>query len=236
MNPDLLLAEFDDLLRSMPAMDNLRLLSPEILEWRGRVAAVVEHWQILKSVPLSRSLRLIDTGDPRQVEHGVRNLIELLQEGRHSLRLASPTATSMLVGPGAVFEYFDEVRKIITTAKNELFFVDPYADPDFVAKFLPQIGPTIAIRILTKQNVSALLPSVDVFVKQFGHNIEVRSSPSIHDRYVFLDKRECFQSGASFKDGAKKAPVGIVQIIDAFSAVQSTYEGIWKSGKIERHP
>jgi len=77
---------------------------------------------------------------------------------------------------------------------------------------------------------------VEALVKQHGYKVEIRSSSKLHDRFVFLDRRECFQSGASFKDGAKNAPSIIVQIIDVFQAMQRAYEDIWTNAKVERKP
>jgi len=42
----------------------------------------------------------------------------------------------------------------------------------------------------------------------------------------------CYQSGASFKDGAKKAPTTLTQITDAFSAVSATYEQRWSTSVV----
>lgn len=54
----------------------------------------------------------------------------------------------------------------------------------------------------------------------------------MHDRYVFVDRTACYQSGASFKDGAKKSPTTLTQITDAFAAVQQTYEALWAAGTV----
>jgi len=62
----------------------------------------------------------------------------------------------------------------------------------------------------------------------------VRSTDKIHDRYVFVDNAECFQSGASFKEGAGKAGTTLTQITDAFPAMLETYEDLWAAGKVER--
>ena len=234
MNDGQLRAELDDLLRSMPPLGSLHHQDLEVMEWRGRLAAVFKMLGPSFATDLIYVNSNIDSVNAMFYDKGSRGLVSLLQEARHTLRLRSPTASSSLLETGAVFEYFDEVRKIITTAKSEVFFVDPYADPEFVAKFFTQLDKEVFIKVLAKNNVAALLPAVDTFAKQHGHQVEVRSAPNIHDRFVFLDQRECFQSGASFKDGAKKAPATIVQIIDAFPAMQSTYEGIWKSAKVER--
>ena len=47
---------------------------------------------------------------------------------------------SVVVAEGRVFEYFDELRKVIETARTEVFFVDPYLDADFVSRYLPYVA------------------------------------------------------------------------------------------------
>ena len=76
--------------------------------------------------------------------------------------------------------------------------------------------------------------TVDAFSKQRGAKIAVRSTDTIHDCFVFVDGKECYQSGASFKDGASKAPTTLTQITDAFAAMSQTCEGIWTAAKVER--
>ena len=83
--------------------------------------------------------------------------------------------------------------------------------------------------LLARERLATLLPAVALLREQISLAIEVRSAASFHDRYVFVDRSECYQSGASFKDGAKKAPTTLTQIVDAFSAVCDTYEQKWAS-------
>jgi hypothetical protein len=74
------------------------------------------------------------------------------------------------------------------------------------------------IRLLARERLSTLLPIVKIFSQQYNKNIEVRSIPNFHDRFVIIDGGVCYQSGASFKDGARNAPTTITQITDAFAA------------------
>jgi hypothetical protein len=91
----------------------------------------------------------------------------------------------------------------------------------------------VSIRLLARERLSTLLPSVKMFVQQASTNIEVRSASKFHDRYVIVDGSTCFQSGASFKDGGRASPTTITEITDAFVAVRQTYEDFWKLGKKE---
>ena len=140
---------------------------------------------------------------------------------------------SVAVPSGGVYDYFDEVRKIVEAAREDILFVDPYLDAEFVSRYLVHIGASIQTRLLTREKLSTLLPAVDTFVKQSSRRVEVRSARGFHDRYVFVDGSACYQSGASFKDGARTAPTTLTQITDAFAAVRQTYENLWQTGKVE---
>jgi hypothetical protein len=52
--------------------------------------------------------------------------------------------------------------------------------------------------------------------------------------YLIVDRTACYQSGSSFKDGARTAPTTLTQITDAFAAMLETYEDLWKRAEIER--
>ncbi len=71
-------------------------------------------------------------------------------------------------------------------------------------------------------------------MRQNEVNIEVRKADGIHDRYVIVDNRSCYQSGASFKDGAKKVPTTVTQVTDAFEAVNKAYQDIWEVAEVIR--
>lgn len=93
----------------------------------------------------------------------------------------------------------------------------------------------MAIRLLAgPKRLTTLLPAVDMFAQQFKRAVSIRSSGDLHDRFLFVDRRDCYLSGASFKDGAKKAPVTLTQITDGFSAMLAVYEGVWNAAKVER--
>jgi len=103
-----------------------------------------------------------------------------------------------------------------------------------VSRYLPHVAAGVAIRLLAREKLTTLLPAVDAFGKQAGRRIEVRSAAGFHDRYLLVDGTSCYQSGASFKDGAKSAPTTVTQIIDAFAGVSKTYEDIWVGAAVQR--
>lgn len=229
-----LLAEVEDVLRSEPSQREILQGTDEALAWAARGAAAIERWDRTKGPVAATALRHLRSM-PYQ-DQGRTELTALLYQARADLAL-DVGLVNVVVPKGGVFDYFDEIRKVLSLASTEVFFVDPYLDAEFVSRYLTHIGSGVTARLLTSNKgsrLAALLSAVDLLAKQSGLAIEVRSSRDLHDRFLFVDRRECYHSGASFKDGAKNSPTALTQITDAFGAMWSTYDTIWGSAKVER--
>jgi hypothetical protein len=258
MTNEELLAEIDDLLVTTPAEANFVLQQPtaETLQWLGRAAAVLEQWNWTKMPTINTYVHQLQSGrkvsDVKGLSESSRELFvsmalindqtgpayrglrTLLYQAQHDLRMKTVGPLTLAISDQKPFQYFDELRKIIEGARIDLLFVDPFIDPEFIAKYLPQVAAGVPVRLLTFKHVSALLPAVDAYIAQTGAAIQVISASGLHDRYVFIDKVRCYQSGASFKDGAKRSPTTLTQIVDAFDAMLSTYETKWSAARVER--
>jgi len=207
----------------------------EAVAWLGRVSAAIEKWNSSKSAVVKEYLdQFFGLGIARQTGYGFTKLLTLLHQARNDLRLETLGPTNVAVPHKMVFEYFDEIRKIIELARQDLLFVDPYLDAEFVARYLPNVAAGVTIRLLAREKLATLLPAVDAFAQQTRATVEIRSAPHFHDRYVFVDRASCYQSGASFKDGAKLAPTTLTQITDAFAPILRTYEDIWSQAQVNR--
>jgi hypothetical protein len=123
----------------------------------------------------------------------------ILQQARWDLRMRTTGPLSVAVNRGQPFDYFEELRKLIVTAQSDILFVDPFLDADFVARYLPHIRAGVTVRLLTSKLLPVLLPAVDQFIQQHHASIEVRKfSARPHDRLLFIDRAQCYLSGASF--------------------------------------
>lgn len=233
--PDQLLFEIEDIIRAMPGPRDFAVNPDKCIPWLGRASAAINSWDSPRSMvhfePLVRNYSQ-KSAEPRTYDFGPtrQSLLVLLHQAQHDLRLRTAGPVSVAVSTGRVFEYFDEVRRLIEAAKADLLFVDPYINAEFVSRYLPHVADGTQVRILTRECIAALKPAVAAFVAQTGREVAIRSAAGFHDRYMFVDKVACYQSGASFKDGAKKAPTTLTQITDAFPVVQITYEQLWAQG------
>lgn len=232
MKDEELLAEIEDLLRTAPARD-ARKDTDEAYGWIGRVSAVLKAWNRIETTGLSLSIGKFQSVYRQQAYEGYGELMTRLQEARFDLRMKSVGPLSVAIDTGRVFDYFDEMRRIIETATTDIFFVDPYLDAEFVSRYLVHIRDRTRIRLLAREKLTTLLPAVHAFSQQHSNPISVRSNQGFHDRYVIVDGKSCYQSGASFKDGAKSSPTTLTQITDAFPAIRDTYEQAWQSGHHE---
>ena len=219
----------------MPPRATIRHDTQENVAWFGRVSAAIENWNLSKSVLVKESLELFfGTGHARETATGFTKLLVLLHQAHHDLRLEMVGPATLAFPGGRMFDYFDETRKIVELARQDLFFVDPFLDGEFVSRYLPNVAAGVTIRLLAREKLATLLPAVEAFAGQTGGTIQIRSAPHYHDRFVFVDRISCYQSGASFKDGAKAAPTTLTQITDACAVVLKTYEDIWSRAKIKR--
>lgn len=232
MRNEEILIEIEDLLRSVPEAKTISHDLDENHSWLGRVAAVINVWNHIKTLELGMHTSAINNSLSPSTSLG--KIKRLLHEARHDLRMKTVGPVSIALAQGTVFDYFEEIRKIITLATTDILFIDPYMEASFVARYLPLCQSGVTIRLLSEKKIPELVSSVDLFNKQYQKSIQVRSASGLHDRYIIIDGVSCYQSGASFKDGANKSPTIVTQITDAFSALKDTYENYWSSAKIER--
>ena len=244
MKAEGLLAELEDLLRTTPPQSAFgEQENDEALSWLGRAAAVLKKWESIESIGMESHISALQ-GEPHLFSgnqvlrpHGpaYRGLRTLLFQAQHDLRMKTVGPLSTAIPAKKPFVYFDEIRKIIEQSREDLLFVDPYLDPEFISRYLPQIKGGVMVRLLTsKEKLSSLLPAVESFVAESKLQVKVRSvSSGLHDRFVFVDKRRCFQSGASFKDGARKSPTALTQITDIFKEMLQGYETMWDGAETE---
>lgn len=230
-----LLAEVEDILRTMPPQASLLNSDPSSFQWLGRAVAVVAAWNPMRGPAAEGYAHMVQDGMGMAHDKGFNSLMVLLHQVQSDLRMKTVGPVSIAVGSGAVFHYFDSLRKLIEEASKDILFVDPYLDSDFVSRYLSHARRGVEIRLLTgihKKWLDTLVPAAALFAKQRGAQVAIKTSDQLHDRYLIVDFARAYQSGASFKDGAKTASTVISQVTDAFEAVRKTYEDLWAKATV----
>lgn len=230
LTPVQLLAEIEDAIRSAPKHHT----SPDAIAWLGRVTSLLKRWAPERSILIDSHARGSVGIAPSMAASEFSSVTILLHEARHDLRLNEVGPLSSAIDRGSVLDYFEEIRKVVVTARSELFFVDPYLDAEFATRYLPHVPTGVAVRLLGKKGIPALASAVDLAATQFGLAISLKSSSSLHDRFVFIDGVRGFHSGASFKDGARLTPTIFTEVTDALQSVQATYEQMWSAANVHR--
>jgi len=217
--------------------------SDESVSWFADVAGIVNAYSRIEGAKfeallgqatsspsgiMSPTASMLTLNAQRQFVAQARSLLTQLQ-------LATNTFTTRQLGAGAVHDYFEEIRQLLAGATRDVLFIDPYIEATFVTRYLPQVLQGIAVRLLTAERQAvALRQSLDLYQAQHGTAVELRVMPdrSLHDRHLIIDARDVYQSGASFKDGAKNAPTSINQIVDVAADLIRAHEANWAASRV----
>jgi hypothetical protein len=153
-----LLVQIEDLIRTAPLPTEIRSQTEENLAWLGRVSAAIESWNPARSGAFQDYLRQMRKQSPEEFREGIGDVNLLLHQARSDLRMETVDQTDVVVGHRMVFDYFDEVRKIIESARKDLFFVDPYLDAEFVSRTCPTSPPVWRFGFLLARSWRSCFP------------------------------------------------------------------------------
>ena len=98
---------------------------------------------------------------------------------------------------GEIFDAYYLLLKIFDSGKENIIIIDNYADRELF-KLLSKTNKKV---IVYSKNIDEEL--VSKYNKQYN-NVELKYNNSFHDRYIIIDNKILYHSGASFKDLGKK--------------------------------
>ena len=101
---------------------------------------------------------------------------------------------------GQIYDAYSLLIDIFKEAKKEIIIIDNYADKSILDMIT---NLKVEVTIVTRK--FNLLKDIDIkkYNRQY-HNLKVIYSDKFHDRFVILDKKVLYHSGASFKDLGNK--------------------------------
>ena len=147
--------------------------------------------------------------------------------------MAAPAAAQgSFIPAGNVFDVMAAISKLLSTARSNVLFIDPYMDEKALIDFAILIPEKIVVRLLADQAYQkpSLEPAVKRWVAQYAATrpLEAKLAParSIHDRLIIVDDTNVWDLTQSFNAFATRAPATIVRFPDPGLKIAS-YQGIW---------
>jgi len=130
---------------------------------------------------------------------------------------------------GDQFDFYRDIKKIISNTKKGIFIVDSYVDEDLFEMYVEKIPRSVEIKILTNScHVGENFKKIaKMFSKKQGVNFQTRESLECHDRALFIDEGG-WVIGNSIKDNAKNKPAYMVQLINPLK-LYKIYQRVWNS-------
>ncbi len=130
--------------------------------------------------------------------------IKLLQESFDKLN--TKESNNHIFYEGQIYDAYSLLIDILSKAKKEIIIIDNYA-----GKKLFDIIRNINVKVkIYTENIDNI--SKEKYEKQYS-NIEIINTNIFHDRFVIIDNKVLYHSGASFKDLGKKC-FAITKIVD----------------------
>jgi len=121
--------------------------------------------------------------------------IKLLQESFDKLN--TKESNNHIFYEGQIYDAYSLLIDILSKAKKEIIVIDNYA-----GKKLFDIIRNINVKVkIYTENIDNI--SKEKYEKQYS-NIEIINTNIFHDRFIIIDNKVLYHSGASFKDLGKK--------------------------------
>ena len=130
--------------------------------------------------------------------------IKLLQESFDKLN--TKESNNHIFYEGQIYDAYSLLIDILSKAKKEIIVIDNYAGK----KLFDIIRDINVIVKIYTENIDDI--SKEKYEKQYS-NIEIISTNIFHDRFIIIDNRVLYHSGASFKDLGKKC-FAITKIVE----------------------
>ena len=121
--------------------------------------------------------------------------IKLLQESFDKLN--TKESNNHIFYEGQIYDAYSLLIDILSKVKKEIIIIDNYA-----GKKLFDIIKNIDVKVkIYTENIDNI--SKEKYEKQYN-NLEIINTNIFHDRFIIIDNKELYHSGASFKDLGKK--------------------------------
>ncbi len=222
-------AKFERLLADSPTPRELEKSDPDALKWVGEVSAAFKRVGKMEFIRFQTSSASLTSSHTGPISRALSEVQTLMYEVIAELSANDEANLDRSFEAGNPYDYFETMRSIIRLAKNSIMFVDPYIDATFVKTYLASNLTSANIQLLLSKHFDEVIVATDLLSKQNGRTYSIKKSKDLHDRFVIVDEDRCFNSGASFKDGASQKPTTIIEIVAPAHRIIAHYQSVWDS-------
>ncbi|MAM69865.1 MAG: hypothetical protein CMP91_01800 [Gammaproteobacteria bacterium] len=230
MDSGVLLAQMKALLERAPDFNQYTPYSKEHLLWLGQAHALIYRWNPVEGTAFQNAADFLPMELIR--DNNIAKILGIVHRAIADLELDVPDVEQSVFAAGEVYDIFRALNKVINSAENEIYIVDPYLDSTVFNHYLTARQSSVKVKLLLKERAEQLIPAAQKYVSQYGGVLQVRKSNGIHDRIIFIDGFVCWALGQSLKDAAKAKPTYLVPLSpDVVATKLSEYESIWSSAE-----
>lgn len=228
MDPKIVLAQLKALVERSPDFARYTPASRDHAVWLGQAHALLSKLDTMDALEFKMAADWLHSSLMK--DSSVGKIYATLHRAIAALELEYPDAAAGAYAGGQVYDFFNALNRVISSAEKSLFVVDPYLDQTVFDHYLSSRKSIVKVRILVGRDAEKLSPAIAKYRQQYGDVLEARASNQIHDRVIFVDSYVCWLIGQSLKDAAKAKPTYLVQAPpDVVPTKLASYEEIWAS-------
>ena len=140
-----------------------------------------------------------------------------------------PISKQGMFSAGQFFDAKRIVRDLFAEASREIIIIDGYVGED-VLSLLTVKRDGVHVKLLTGKASVAFTTLAKDFNRQYK-NLEIRSSKTFHDRFIFIDDRDFYHFGASLEHlGNKAFMFSKLEESSIVSALKTQWAQSWAQG------
>lgn len=117
---------------------------------------------------------------------------------------------------GEWFDAFNYIVDIIRKAKKSIILIDPYCDNKALS-FFKYKNENVEVLICNGSKSKLGMEEIMRFESQYGP-IKVKTINNLHDRFLIIDKEECYDLGTSLNYAGKK--IFMINKIDRMNVIE----------------
>ena len=229
----ILLLKLTELMENRPDFGEKRNPNPDSPPriWISKAHGIVQRLDVGAKVKFDSFVQLSSKHWSWSIGEIQSHLHDIIEGLKIDLEIDGRSEIGSTYGPGEVYKFFSDLKKVIKGSETEIFVIDPYFNGEAFDDYLSDVPSGLKIRIFLKKAPADVVPYVKRHIAQFATDIELRSSKKLHDRIIFIDNDECWIMGGSIKDGGR-APTYLIPLVPSISQQKlATYDDLWTHAK-----